>query len=520
MSLSIFDLIGPVMMGPSSSHTAGAARIGFLVHQMVKSEIEEITLYFHPVLIQTYSGHRTHAALVAGLLGYREDDPQGVQALHEANKKGINLYIEQIDEDVHQNTMRIKVKTKSGILNVNGVSVGGGSILITEIDGTQVKFDGNSYVVIERSATDISELTINQLSDFEVIDYFAGRSGDRYMQCWTVRKPVDDLTLNRLKGIKSLSSIQVISPLYDFRQTNEETPLFSTLDEMIGLARINKYGLPSVSLNYEIDRSGRTEQEIRLALDSNLKVMQLAIEEGLTGNAELLGGFCAGNDGLKMLKAYQEGKTITGGIFATAIAKALAVMEVNGSMGKIVALPTAGSAGVLPGVLFSIKEKYHKNDEDLVDALLVAGAIGICIANKASLSGAVGGCQGEVGVAAAMSAGAATHLGGGDAEQCAHAAALTLKNLLGLICDPPAGPVEVPCIKRNAIGVSAALMGADMALAGIQSYIPPDEVIDALRNVQEYLPQELKGSTIGGLASTKMGGCMRKEWQKKLAELN
>jgi L-serine dehydratase len=520
MSLSIFELIGPIMMGPSSSHTAGAARIGYITHQMITNEIEEITLFFHPVLMQTYSGHRTHVALVAGLLGYREDDPKGVNAIQELKEKGITLNIEQINEEVHQNTMRLKVKTKSETLNVNGISVGGGSILITEIDGLQVKFDGNSYVVIARSATDTPESIDHLLNEFDVIDCFSGHSNEAHMKCWILSKHVDETSLKRSKEIESLDAIQVISPIYEFRQTTENAPLFSTIEDLVGLAQTEEHGLPGVSLNYEMARSGRTQKEIRLALEDSLKVMQSAIEEGLTGNMELLGGFCAGNDGMKMLKAYHEGKTITGGLFAIAIAKALAVMEVNGSMGKIVALPTAGSAGVLPGILFSIKEKYEKDYEDLIDALLVAGAIGVCIANKASLSGAVGGCQGEVGVAAAMSAAAAAHLGGGNAEQCAHAAAMTLKNLLGLICDPPAGPVEVPCIKRNAIGVSAALMGADMALAGIRSYIPPDEVIDALSNVQKYLPQELKGSTIGGLASTKTGSCMRRIWQDKLAELS
>jgi L-serine dehydratase len=248
--------------------------------------------------------------------------------------------------------------------------------------------------------------------------------------------------------------------------------------------------------------------------------MRQSVDTGLTGKAQLLGGFCPGNDGLRMMKAHEAGTTISGGILAAAIARALSVMEVNGAMGLVVAAPTAGSAGVLPGVIFSIGERLGKSDDELVQALVVAAAVGICIANKASLSGAVGGCQGEVGVAAAITASAAAFLGGGDPEQCIQAAALTLKNLLGLICDPPAGPVEVPCIKRNAIGVAAALMAADMALAGIKSYIPPDEVVDALVNVQKLLPQQLKGSTIGGLGCTATGEKMRLEWQLKLKQMS
>jgi L-serine dehydratase len=187
-------------------------------------------------------------------------------------------------------------------------------------------------------------------------------------------------------------------------------------------------------------------------------------------------------------------------------------MEVNASMGRVCAAPTAGSCGVLPGVLSAVKEKRSLDDEAILNALLVAGVYGALVAFKAPISGALGGCQSEIGVASAMAAAALAHIGGGTAEATAHAMALALKSLLGLVCDPVAGPVEIPCIKRNAVGVANAFTSADMALAGIRSVIPPDEVIDALRNVQQLMPPELRGTTQGSLGVTKTAKRLKEEW--------
>ena len=200
------------------------------------------------------------------------------------------------------------------------------------------------------------------------------------------------------------------------------------------------------------------------------------------------------------------------------MARALATMETNGCMGCVAAAPTAGSCGVMPGSLVTLAEVQNANQEKIFEALLAGAMVGVLIAMRAPVSGAIGGCQSEIGVASAMTAAGLVQLVGGSPKQVAHAAALALKNMLGLICDPVAGPVEIPCIKRNAIGVANAFAAADMALAGIDSIIPPDEVLDALINVQNLLPVELKGTLKGGLACTSTAQRLNEAWKKKLAD--
>jgi L-serine dehydratase len=245
--------------------------------------------------------------------------------------------------------------------------------------------------------------------------------------------------------------------------------------------------------------------------------MKASAEAGLTGENRLVAGLVRGDNGARLMRRVAEGKNISGPVVGAALARALAVMETNGCMGCIAAAPTAGACGVLSGCLLTLAENLKSKPEEIYEALLAAAVVGALIAMRAPVSGALGGCQSEIGVASAMTAASMAHLGGGSPSQTIHAAALALKNILGLICDPVAGPVEIPCIKRNGIGVGNAFAAADMALAGIESAIPPDEVIDALINVQALLPRELRGTLIGGLASTPTAKRLKRKWDEILA---
>lgn len=243
-----------------------------------------------------------------------------------------------------------------------------------------------------------------------------------------------------------------------------------------------------------------SEQELMVRLIETLQVMEEAIAFGLTG-AKSKGGL-AGGDAVKMQSLLANGGPLSGSVVAGAIIRALAAAEANAAMGRIVAAPTAGSSGVLPAVLFTLKENKNFTNESLAGGLAVAGSIGMVIASRASLSGASGGCQAECGSAAAMAAGAAVALCGGSSKQVGWAVAIALKNMLGLVCDPVAGLVESPCVKRNAGAAVQALVAADMALAGISSVIPVDEVIDAMAEVGALMPCALKETARGGLAAT------------------
>lgn len=230
--------------------------------------------------------------------------------------------------------------------------------------------------------------------------------------------------------------------------------------------------------------------------------------DSYTGTQRSVSGL-VGGDGLKMRLYARRGESIGGEFMDEVIVQAISMAEANACMRRIVAAPTAGSCGVVPAVLLPLCEREHYTQHELLEALYVASGIGAVIAYRASISGAAGGCQAEIGTASAMAAGALVSLRGGTNEQIGHAVAMALKNLMGLVCDPVAGLVEVPCVKRNVIGAVNAISAADMALAGIESRIPVDEVIDAMGEVGRRMPVEFRETALGGLAATPTGKAVK-----------
>ena len=281
--------------------------------------------------------------------------------------------------------------------------------------------------------------------------------------------------------------------------------MFESISQLLDESETKSIPLHKLILKDESEYTHISESDIIERLKNTLAIMKQSLEKALTTDIELP---------IKEA-SNQAKKLLTPGIFfgdnmKDAIAWAMIISEYNSGMGLIVAAPTAGSSGVLPAVLFKAKDILGKSEEDLFNALVVAGAIGAIIGNRAMLSGSEGGCQAEVGVASAMSAAAITYMAGGSHTQISNAIALSLKNLLGLICDPVAGLVISPCIKRNAIGVVNAFLATEMALSGLTSIIPADEIIDAMMKVGRKLPYELKETGLGGIAATKTGKRIKK----------
>ncbi len=256
--------------------------------------------------------------------------------------------------------------------------------------------------------------------------------------------------------------------------------------------------LPEVVLALESEESGRAPAEIRQRIRQTLGVMREAIEEGLKGEVRSPSGLTGG----RAARLWNDGPRLLGTRVTTTLARAIATLEVNAAMGLIVAAPTAGAAGVLPAIMMSTGEFLERDEEALIDAMLVAGGVGGVIAHRASLSGAEGGCQAETGTAAAMGAAAVCWLGGGSDEQVATAVALALQGMLGLICDPIGGLVEIPCIYRNASAAMQAIAAAEMALAGLDFPVSADEVIDVMGEVGRRMPVEYRETAQGGLAAT------------------
>lgn len=244
--------------------------------------------------------------------------------------------------------------------------------------------------------------------------------------------------------------------------------------------------------------SSREESEVRMA--RAWEIMKDAVAQALASPPETMGGLIGG-EAIRLDRMRREGRAVCGGVVSKAIAYAMGVLEVNASMGLIVAAPTAGSSGVLPGVLIALQEERGFSDGEMLEALFNAAAVGYLIAHNATVSGAEGGCQAEVGAASAMAASAAAQLLGGTPEQCLSAAGSAITNILGLVCDPIAGLVEAPCQKRNAMGASNALVCAEIALSGTLGLLPLDEIIAAMYAVGRAMPCELRETALGGVAA-------------------
>ncbi|WP_019242348.1 MULTISPECIES: L-serine ammonia-lyase, iron-sulfur-dependent, subunit alpha [Bacillus] len=279
--------------------------------------------------------------------------------------------------------------------------------------------------------------------------------------------------------------------------------MFKNVAELVRLAESQNKKISEIMIEQEIEVTGRTREEIIAMMEKNLDVMEKAIERGLAGVHSHSG--LTGVDAVLLQNYIQSGKSLSGSLLLDAVSKAVATNEVNAAMGTICATPTAGSAGVVPGTLFALIPKLNPTREQKIAFLFTAGAFGFVVANNASISGAAGGCQAEVGSASGMAAAAIVEMAGGTPSQCAEAMAITLKNMLGLVCDPVAGLVEVPCVKRNAMGAANSVVAADMALAGVTSRIPCDEVIDAMFRIGQTMPSALRETAQGGLAATPTG---------------
>lgn len=279
---------------------------------------------------------------------------------------------------------------------------------------------------------------------------------------------------------------------------------YHSLYELTKIAKEENCRISHIVLAQQAEQMEIPAEEIYEKMRENYHVMASCIQPGCAPDLKSTSGL-TGGDAYKMRQAVEAGKNLTGSLLGGALYRALAISELNAAMGRIVAAPTAGSCGILPAAVLTMQEEKGLSEEDCVMSLFTASAIGMVIAANASLAGAEGGCQAECGSASAMAAGAIVELMGGTPQMVDSAVAIAIKNILGLVCDPVAGLVEIPCIKRNASGVAGAFVAAELALAGISSAIPADEVIMAMKRVGDTMPSTLRETGEGGLAATPTG---------------
>ena len=506
MGTSVFEIIGPVMIGPSSSHTAGMARIGMMAHRIIGGNPIAIHLDLSPKLRTTYHGHRTDAALFGGTIGFSESETEIRNAIQILHGRGIKTSVDFLPEDKYpQNTARISVKCAGGqAFSITGTSIGGGSIIVSEIDGVPMRLPPDAYhlVVWSRDNSRIPALP-------NAVSVQTGTGPNGTVTCMTFLSAPAECAVSTLQARQEVMKVSAVHPVLVYGVSLPGHGSYSSCGAACSTAKEQGISLAEVAIRYEMERSGFSREKVVGQMRHHWEQMKRSVEQGRKEN-QLLYGLASGRDAKMLAKAVSDKKTISGGIVPEAVAMALGVMEYNASMGCIVAAPTAGSSGIVPGCMTAIQKKFRISDEKMVDALFVSALVGVIMAERGvSFSGSVGGCQGEIGVSSAIAAAGLASLFSDDTDTIMHAMALCLKNLLGLVCDPIAGPIEIPCIKRNAVGVANAFISADMALAGIRSFIAPDEVIDALIDVEKRLPSELKCATIGGLACTCTAKCVR-----------
>ncbi len=285
---------------------------------------------------------------------------------------------------------------------------------------------------------------------------------------------------------------------------------YDSVADLVAEAQRREKNISEIVIEEQAETCETTREQLYKKMLKSFKIMQTSIDDGMEKDTRSVSGLTGGS-AWKMKQQVESGKNICGHVFGKAMSMALAVAETNACMGKIVAAPTAGSCGIMPAAIVSIMNEKKIPIKNVVMSLFTASAIGLVIANKASIAGAEGGCQAECGAASAMAASALVEMCGGTPEMVGNACAIALKNILGLVCDPVAGLVEIPCIKRNAMGTANAFTAAELALAGIGSAIPPDEVIWAMKKVGDSMSSALKETGEGGLAATPTGKALKQK---------
>ncbi len=512
--LGSFDIIGPTMIGPSSSHTAGALRIALMAKKIAGDRIVKADFTLYGSFAKTYRGHGTDKALIAGILGMEASDEAIRNAPERARQAGVAVTFTTSDIAVsHPNTVGIKLETGTGeITTLLGESIGGGAFIVRNINDVDVELTGeyNTILVRQRDAPGILAhiahcVAIQGVNIATTRMYREKRNGSAYTVLET-DQPVSQAAIEAIRTSEGVVSATLI----------EATSNPTLLDDDPGLPPSEDADFTSgAELLAHCLTHGATISEEMLARECAVistpdphalmadawAVMRHAITEPLVNPTRSMGGLIGGE--ARQLANWQApGRSLCGPILSKATVYALAALETNASMGVIVAAPTAGGSGSLPGVLAALQDTQGFSDEQVVQAMFCAAAVGYLVARNATVSGAEGGCQAEVGVGSAMASAAAVELMGGSPEQCLSAASTSLSNILGLVCDPVCGLVEVPCQKRNAMGVANALVCAEMALAGLDNLIPFDETVEALQRVGSAIPHELRETALGGLAVT------------------
>jgi len=498
------DVLGPVMRGPSSSHTAGSYRIASLVRSLNKGMPRRAQLIFHPSgsYGQVYREQGVDLAFAAGFLDWPLTDERFPQALEAAGERGLELsfQVQEVVRADHPNFVRITTQSPEGTrsLVTEARSTGGGAVQITRFQDWPVDWDGKRFLVLAECPAAAVEAKLPKLQ--QILPPGAElRLEERGAQA-LVQVLSDEPAGKELKRIlgRSQEDAGVLRECAPVFYPTPGTALFSDAGEMVALAEKQGITLGDLAFNAEARLLGVPIDEVRSRLKDRYKVMRSSAAAGLKDDQVDM-ALLRPSAGL-VFRAVDEGRTAVGGLHARAAARALAVMHICNSRGVVCAAPTGGSAGVVPGVAISLAEHRGSSEEEVLRGLAAAGAVGVIVAQRATFAAETAGCQVEIGAAGAMAAAAVVEMCGGTASQAVDAAAISFQNTMGSVCDLVQGMCEIPCHTRNAAAASSAFVNADLIMGGYQNPIPLDETVDAVMDSGRMLPPELRVTSRGGLA--------------------
>lgn len=500
---SIFnDVVGPVMRGPSSSHCAAALRIGRICHDLMDGRISAIEIDFDPngSLATTHKEQGSDMGLFGGFLGWEAYDERLVQSEMHLGAAGIKfeINIKDLTYD-HPNTYQITLTNPWEKHQVIANSTGGGMIEVIEIDGVKVSLAGDKYVTFIYSS-DLEKLNhyLLQSGILEDVEIHVERGG---FVALTSLAFLNEDFIEELKEIEGVSQIKQIKPVLPVLTGKDQTVPFITCDEMLAYNQDKNLSLWELAVRYESIRGNITSVEVLSKMNEIRIILKNAVETGLKGTQ--FEDRILGPQSVNFKSMMEEKKLIDGDVLNRIIMYVSAIMEVKSSMGVIVAAPTAGSCGAMPGAVLGVADSLGLSDEETVKALMIAGLIGVFIAAHSTFAAEVGGCQAECGSGSTMAAAAIVSLAGGNLNQSISAASMALQSSLGMICDPIGNRVEAPCLNKNVMAASNALSCSNMALASYDHLIPLDEVIETMYEVGKSIPNTLRCTNLGGLSITK-----------------
>lgn len=501
---SIFnDVIGPVMRGPSSSHCAAALRIGRLARDLMDGRIERVRMEFdrRGSLAHTHAGQGSDMGIFGGLLGWEATDERLPESAAAVERSGIRIDIEIGDyADPHPNTYRLTLSNSREAHRMIALSTGGGMIELIEVDGIPLSIAGDYFatlVAVRGVDMEMHEALKQTIAAEEILLHSGGEGAIVEIRS---REPLPGPTAARLAGLPGAAWIRTLAPVLPVLSRRDLQVPFMTCRQMMEWNSGRGLDLAALATAYEGIRAAIPPNEVEGRMQAIVRILRRSVAQGIAGTRfadRILGVQSTG-----FQEAMQKGALLEAGMLNAMILYVTALMEVKSAMGVIVAAPTAGACGGLPGAVIAAADAMGRPESDMARALLAAGMIGVFIAARATFAAEVCGCLAECGSGSGMAAAALVTLAGGSARQAVDAASLAIQNVLGLICDPVANRVEVPCLGRNVLAAGNALACANMALAGYDAVIPLDEVIETMDRVGRDLPMELRCTALGGLAIT------------------